>query len=58
MYVSYEHYRVVYYVAKCGNVTQAESHPRDQNAGGGAWLHAVFTEQSRYAADHGGSAAV
>ena len=23
MYVSYEHYRVFYYVAKCGNVTQA-----------------------------------
>lgn len=67
MYINYEYYRVFYYAAQCGNLTKAAAllqnsqpnlTPRDQNAGGGAWLHALFRTNPRPDPDAGGRGAL
>ena len=65
MYINYEYYRVFYYAAKCGNLTKAaallqpaEPDPRDQNAGSGAGLHALFPDEPRPDPDAGGRGAL
>ena len=66
MDINCEYYKVFYYVAKYGNVSQAarymtqsaESDKNDKKSGGPAGLSAFFKNKPRYAPDAGRRAAV
>ncbi len=67
MYINYEYYRVFLLRRAMRQSDEgggaaakqpAEPDPRDQNAGGGAWLHALFPDEPRPDPDAGGRGAL